>query len=151
MKNTLLLPRACRLTGIILFPFFLALFIACIYYDFSFLFLNTPHGKGAGLMDFSNNNLTDEVAVSGGIISLFMIAFSKLKREDEYVSYIRLKSLQWGVYANYAIFVLLTCTIYGDGYMNVLYYNIATILVLFILIFNYKLYIKPRFTKTAMV
>ncbi len=150
MKNTMLLPRACRAIGLVLLPVFVTLFAACTYYDFIFQFLNTPAHKSSGLLDFSNNNLTDEVAVVGGILSLFMIAFSRLKTEDEYVSFIRLKSLQWGVYANYAIFILLTCVIYGDWYMNVLYYNIATILVLFILIFNYQLYIKPRVTKTEL-
>ncbi len=150
MKNTMLLPRACRAIGLIMFPLFFVLFIGCMNYSFSFDFLATPTGNGAGGLDFTNNNLTDEVAVAGSIISLFMIAFSRLKREDEYVAYMRLKSLQWGVYANYAIFILLTFVVYGGNYLGVLFYNIATILVLFILIFNYQLYIKPRFTKQAL-
>ena len=150
MKNTMLLPRACRVAGLIMFPLFFTLFVACMNYGFSLAFLATPIGKGAGGLDFTNNNLTDEVAVAGSIISLFMIAFSRLKREDEYVAHMRLKSLQWGVYANYGIFILLTFVVYGGNYLGVLFYNIATILVLFILIFNYQLYIKPRFTKQAL-
>lgn len=150
MKNTMLLPKSCRTIGLLLFPLFMVLFIAYFNFDFRFNFLDTAAGKDEGIFNFHNNNLTDEVAIIGSIASLFMIAFARLKNEDEYVMYLRLKSLQWGVYINYAIFILLTATVYGGGYLSFVLYNAATILVLFILIFNYELYIKPRFAKSEL-
>jgi hypothetical protein len=151
MKNQLLLPRSCRLIGLITFPFALALFIAV--YEFNFLspLLATHMRQPEGMAGFlnGNNNLTDEVAITGVIVSLFMIAFSKLRHEDEYILAIRLRSLQIGVYANYGVFVLLTFLVYNGSYLSVLFYNSATILILFILVFNFNLYVKPRLTKSA--
>jgi hypothetical protein len=138
------------MAGMLLLPLFLALFIAYFNFDFRFAFLDTPVAKDDGLFNFRNNNLTDEVAIIGSIASLFMIAFARLKNEDEYVMFLRLKSLQWGVYMNYAVFILLTATVYGGGYLSFMLYNAATILVLFIIIFNYELYIKPRFAKSEL-
>jgi len=148
MKNTMLLPRICRIIGLVLLPLFLGRFIAHFNYDFSFSFLDMPVNKKMDNLSIGNHNLTDEVAVSGVIIALLMIAFSKLKHEDEYVTYIRLRSLQFGVYANYLIFIVLTFSVYGLNYLSVLSYNVATILILFILIFNFQLYISPRLTKS---
>ena len=147
MKSTLLLPRSCRIIGLVLLPLFLTLFFKVVYGDFFFSFLEMGSKKDD--FDFGNHNLTDEVAIIGCIISLFMIAFSRQKHEDEYVSHVRLRSLQWGVYANYAVFLVLTCAVYGSVYLYVIYYNVATILVLFIAIFNYNLYIKPRISKQS--
>jgi hypothetical protein len=147
MKNQLLLPRQCRILGIILLLPSVALFIAYFNYNFELSFLATTPPLKSDLLG-GNNNLTDEFAIAGVIISLFMIAFSKLRHEDEYTRFVRLQSLQVGVYVNYAIFILLTFTVYGGNYLSVLFYNIATILILFILMFNFNMYIKPRFSKS---
>jgi hypothetical protein len=138
MKNFLLFPRICRTIGFILLPF--STWLLNSNHEFSFLKTHTN-------INMSNNNLTDEFATAGIIISLLMIAFSKLKHEDEYVKHIRLQSLQIGVYVNYGVFLLMTFAVYGVDYLGVLLYNTLTVLVLFILVFNYNLYIKPRIFK----
>ena len=134
-------------------PLFSALFIAVYRFDFLFSFLATRMHQPEGMAGFlnGNNNLADEFAIGGVIISLFMIAFSRLRHEDEYTGSIRLKSLQIGVYANYAIFILLTFLVYDGDYLSVLLYNIATILILFIVVFNFNLYLKPRLSKTQTI
>jgi hypothetical protein len=148
MKNQLLLPRICRTIGIILLPLSAWLLIA----DLKFPFLNTGLKVGSGMGSYDNNyNLTTDVAITGLIVSLIMIAFSKLKREDEYLVLIRLRSLQLAVYINYAAFLVATFAVNGLNYLGILMYNVVTILVAFILVFNYQLYIKPRFTKTEPV
>lgn len=147
MNNVLLFPRNSRIIGFIVLALSVVLFFASMNKDFVFSFLNTPKPAESS-MDFGNHNLTDEFAVAGIVISLVMIAFSKLKHEDEYVRHIRLQSLQIGVYANYAVFLIMTFTVYGLNYMSVLFYNSMTILVLFILVFNFNLYIKPRLSKS---
>lgn len=154
MTNTLLLPRSFRTVGLILFVPSIALLIAYFHYDFTFSFLDTNwqnnlSGKLADNFTGGNNNLTDEIAIGGTIISLFMIAFARQKHEDEYIAFLRLRSLQIGVYANYASFLLLTFAVYGGSYLSVVFYNVFVTLVLFILVFNYNLYIKPKFAQTA--
>src|ERR1019366_2347204 len=113
MKNKLLFPRICRPIGFILLP--LSVWLLTSNYEFSFL-------KTPTKFNLSNNNLTDEFSITGIIISLLMIAFSKLKHEDEYVKHIRLQSLQISVYVNYAVFLLMTFMVYGANYLGVLLY-----------------------------
>lgn len=151
MENKLLLPHICRVIGLILFIPSVVLCVANFNYDFQFSFLNTPKPVVPANMDFNDYNLTNEFAISGVIISLFMIAFSRLKAEDEYVKHIRLQSLQAGVYVNYFIFVILTFAVHGLNYLMILEFNTATILIFFILAFNFSLYIKPRFSKSVTI
>lgn len=146
MKNQLLLPRVCRAIGIILLP--LSGWLITSEYKFSFLDTGIKVGTGMGGYD-NNYNLTMDVAITGLIVSLIMIAFSKLKHEDEYLVQIRLRSLQIAVYINYAAFLIATFAVNGLNYLGILMYNVVTILVAFILVFNYNLYIKPRFSKSV--
>ena len=135
--------------GLILLPLSIVLFNAVYQHGFVFQFLATHMAQTKGLNGFlnGNNNLTDEVAESGIIISLFMIAFSRLRVEDEYTGAIRLRSLQIGVYGNYAVFVIGIFALYDANFLAVLFYNILTTLLLFIIVFNYNVHIKPRFSK----
>ena len=87
-------------------------------------------------------NFTDEIATIGSIVGLILIAFSKVKVEDEYVSKIRLESLQWAVYFNFAMLILATLFVHGMAYFQVIIFNIFTPLVFFIVRFYYILFIK---------
>ena len=80
-------------------------------------------------------------------IALFMISFAREKHEDEYVSIVRLQALQISVYANYMILGLSSLAMFGSIFLVVMQINLFTILILFILIYQYKLNIKPRFSK----
>jgi hypothetical protein len=51
-----------------------------------------------------NNNILNEILGVVIILSLLVVAFSKEKSEDEYISKIRLESLVWSVYLNYGFF-----------------------------------------------
>jgi len=71
------------------------------------------------------------------IISLFFIAFSKEKNEDEFIAKIRLESLLWATYINYAVLIIAILFVYGGSAFWVLVYNIFTILLFFIIRFNW--------------
>ena len=90
------------------------------------------------------NNLTNELAGLLVLVSGFMVAFSKEKIEDEWVSQVRLESLQWSVYLNYALLLITLLAVYDSQFFLVLIYNIFTILFFFIARFNYVLYIKDK-------
>jgi hypothetical protein len=97
------------------------------------------------------NDLSDELLSILLIIGLNLIAFSKEKIEDEWVSKIRLESLQWGVYINSFILILATLFVYELNYLTVMTFNMFTVLIFFIIRFNYLLYIKPSFSSKNKV
>ena len=140
MKKLHLLPHYCRSIGYVLLVSFLALGIAYMGWGYELPWLQydrMPRGSG---LDFSNNNFTDEVACSGIIVSLILIAFSKEKIEDEAIQFFRLEALQWAVYANYLVLILSILLCYGVKFFIVMTYNMFTILIIFIIRFRFVLY-----------
>lgn len=93
-----------------------------------------------------------ETSVTDEILMLFVIpfglifAFSKEKHEDEMVSAIRLNSLAWATIINYIIILLGYLFVYGMPFLNVLMVAMISQLLIFILLFRFKMY---RFYKTA--
>jgi hypothetical protein len=141
MKAGNLLPFRVKRVGWIILPPALILGIMVMYFNFEIpgFEITVPGLFGtAGL----KNNLTDELVSIIAIVSLALIAFSEENEEDEWVSKIRLESLQWSVYANYILLILAILFIYEMHFFEALVYNMYTILILFILRFNYMLRIK---------
>ncbi|MCB9046179.1 MAG: hypothetical protein H6550_08560 [Chitinophagales bacterium] len=152
MMNRLLLPHWFRKTGLALLPFAIVLMILAFFYEYDLPFLayNTCHST-KDFLDTSNHNLTDELAVVSLFACLFFLAFSKEKHEDEYLNEVRLKALQISVYINYIVLAVATVTVYGLSYMYVLYGNLFTILVIFILVYYYRVHIKGRLAREEQI
>ena len=68
---------------------------------------------------FVNNNILNEILGILTIMSSILVAFSKEKLEDEYISKIRLEFLVWSVYLNYAIFIFII--VYNGKYRKYLH------------------------------
>jgi hypothetical protein len=138
----MLLPNRFKLIGLLFFIPSLALGIAVRFFDFSFSGLeSTIHlvsQRGFSLDD--RQNYTDEIALSGIIISLLLIAFSREKQEDEFITRLRLESLQWAVLINYILLLAATWIVYQFAYIDVMMYNMLTVLLLFILRFHILLW-----------
>jgi len=153
MRYSLLLPRKCKLIGSVLLPFAIAWLVAFYFGNHSvFPFLNyKPKDSGSGLFPaefiFNKHFAADfngELSILTTLVCLFMIAFSREKREDEYVRTLRLRALQASIYANYVILAIASILFYGFSYIIVLQANLFTLLVLFIIVFYYNLHIKPN-------
>jgi hypothetical protein len=69
-----------------------------------------------------------------------MVAFAKEKHEDEYIAKTRMESFLWATYINYAILLFCFMFFYGVGFMYVMIFNMFTLIILFIIRFNYVLY-----------
>lgn len=152
MTYKLLLPNRFKWIGIILFIPSLVLGILCVYYDFRFSSLNLPNPEeNSGVFDFSDYNLTNEIALTGVILGLLMIAFAREKQEDEFISKVRLESLQWAVLANYLLLLAANWIINGMHFIEVMMYNMLTTLVIFIIRFNYILFRNKRAVKIKPV
>jgi len=74
------------------------------------------------------------------VIGLLMIAFSKEKIEDEHISQLRLDSLQWALYLNYAILVISLIFTNGIDTKDIMKLNLWVPLVFFIIRFRWVLY-----------
>lgn len=85
-----------------------------------------------------NNNILDEILGILMVISSVLVAFSKEVNEDEYISKIRLESLVWAVYLNYAILLLAILFVYSLSFLWVMIFNMFTILIFFIIRFNWQ-------------
>ncbi len=73
-------------------------------------------------------------------LSLLIWGYSKEKNEDEFVSTLRLESMQLAVYVNYAILLLANFLFYFLDFMLVMFVNLGTIALFFVLRFSYILW-----------
>lgn len=147
MKNSYLFPSYFNKIGWIMLPFFLLFSISILYMNEDwelnvnvFSLLNDGFGGKADWFTISKQNISDEIAFLGMTLSLLFIAFARQKDEDEFISRIRLESLIWAVIANYVILMLATWLFYGLSYLQVMMYNMFTVLVLFVVKFHFALY-----------
>ena len=143
MESKLLLPNRYKRIGFILLVPSLVLGIFVRFFDFQFAFLTLHIGKtlvhGNNLNLTDNINLTDELALTGIITALLFIAFAREKTEDEYIAHTRLESLKWAVLINYVLLLAATWLVHGFAYIDVMMYNMLTVLIIFIIRFNYML------------
>lgn len=114
-------------------------------YEPEFLDFNVPAIFVDGLFTekhffgFIANNVLNEIFGVLTIVGCIMVAFSKEKSEDEYISKIRLESLVWAVYVNYAILLIAFLFIFDLSFLWVMIFNMFTILLFFIIRFNWQI------------
>jgi len=70
-------------------------------------------------------------------IPLLMWVFSKTANEDELTTQYRLESMQLAVYVNYSLLLLANFTFYGVNFFLVMWINTISMLVFFLIRFNY--------------
>ena len=89
---------------------------------------------------FINTNITNTIVGTLFIAGALLVGFSKEKNEDEFIASLRQSSLLWAVLVNYILLLFSFVFIYGTSFLNVMLYNMFTVLVFFIVRFNYVLY-----------
>jgi IS4 transposase len=82
------------------------------------------------------------------LIGLFLIAFSKEKIEDEHIIQLRLDSLRWAIYLNYAILLFTLVFTQSSDTKHILLLNIWLPLLFFIFRFRWVLYRIKRSAKS---
>lgn len=147
MKVNYLFPnRYKRIGWFILIPSAIIGQISLFYeYEPSFLDYNVPAifvddlFKDKQLFGMVQNNILNEIFGILIIISALLVAFSKEKLEDEYISKIRLESLVWAVYVNYGILLFAFIFIFDFSFLWVMIFNMFTVLLFFVLRFNWQI------------
>jgi hypothetical protein len=153
MKPYLLLPYEYKKIGWFIFIPATLFSVILLLSDFSDFKINTKvfalysqelMGQSQW-MKIVQTNISHTIAGLGFIIGALLIAFSREQKEDEFIAQLRLSSLQWAVLLNYVLLLLSFLFIYGIGFLNVMLYNMFTVIILFIIRIHYVLY---RHTKS---
>jgi len=74
------------------------------------------------------------------LVGLFLVAFSRQRVEDEQITQLRLDSLRWAIYLNYAILLFGLIFTRGSESNHILILNIWLPLLFFILRFQWVIY-----------
>ncbi|WP_157966110.1 hypothetical protein [Cognataquiflexum aquatile] len=141
MLTKLLLPYRLKFIGLaLLLPMTLLLILSGVHeYELSWL---TWDGfrKTGDLFYGSDENFTYEFAYIGTFLSMFLIAFSKEKIEDEYIQKLRLDSLLLAFYLYSLISILGTLVFYSFDYLLFMGYNTFSLQLVFIIRFRWVMY-----------
>jgi len=149
MQTHFLLPNKFKIIGWILFiPSLLALVITSItkididnYLTIKvFAIYEKGIGEKPSFFKIIEDSFSYELITISIIIGGLLICFSKLKNEDEYISKIRYESLVWATYFNYFLILFFTLFLYGMPFLNVIVYNVYTVLIFFMIRFHYSIY-----------
>jgi len=156
MKTTYLFPAWAKYLGTILAVPGLILGYLVVYQNYSITGLQLRLRSTSTLFLSAREDFTDEVALTLVIAGLLLVAFSRIKKEDELTAKIRLNSLYWAILVNYIIYICLALLGFAgyllkspsfskliDGLTNNLeytVYNFFVPLVIFIGRFYYLLY-----------
>ncbi|MBL1281435.1 MAG: hypothetical protein COA33_014245 [Fluviicola sp.] len=92
------------------------------------------------------NNIFNEIVAVLIVIGGILAAFSKEKNEDEFIAKIRLESLVWAVYVNYGVLLFAVLFIYEFSFFSVMIFNMFTVLIFFLIRYNWMLRKLKRMT-----
>ena len=136
-----LFPHRFKVPGLILFFTALVFGIINMFFNWEPSFLNGTAFNILGVDSFfgKTNNYLDEILSVFLILGGIWAGFSKEKTEDEYLAKIRMESLVWAVYVNYAILFLSVILISGGDFFTVMILNMFTVLIFFVIRFNFVL------------
>jgi hypothetical protein len=150
METRFLLPNKCKLIGwILLIPSsILGIFVIFKGFQFKFLEMRVFTFSSGGFapwepsnfFKFEKENLTGTIIGIIFLVGALMVAFAREKNEDEFISKKRLESLLWATIINYVILLFCFIFFYEFGFMYVMIFNMFTILILFIIRFNYIIF-----------
>lgn len=154
MTNSLLLPARFKMIGWgILIPATLAgLFSAIKGFQISWLHVKvfalfggdsfSPGNEIAKNQNFTfiTTDITLTLIAVLFLVGALIVSFSKEKIEDEFITKLRLSSLLWSVWVHYILLLVAFIFVWGFSFMDVMIYNMFTILIIFIIRFNYILY-----------
>lgn len=146
MESKFLLPNKCKTIGwILLIPSFILGLMWILNIRFVVkapVFAVWSYGipEQAKFLSVIYKNIYNEIVAVPLMLSLLMVTFAKEKNEDEYISKIRLDSLVWAIYINFIILFISLFFVFLDAFINIMIFNMFTILILFIVRFNIILF-----------
>lgn len=120
--KTLLFPHSCQRIGWIIFALGIALGAYAVFGGFN--------------GSYTMNNITIISIIIGGVLA----TCSCEKIEDEMTQQLRLNALLMALYINYAALIVCSLLVYDIDFLNVMIYNMFTILLIFMIVFRWKIW-----------
>lgn len=90
--------------------------------------------------DNTDSYLLNNIAIIGISIGAILATCSREEVEDEMTGQMRLNSLLTALYINYAILIVCSLLIYDLDFLSVMLYNMFTILLIFMVVFRWKIW-----------
>lgn len=78
--------------------------------------------------------------ILGGLILLF----AREKVEDEFIHSVRYSAMGWALSLNYIFLLIAFLGVYGPAFINVVIYNVYSVLLIYLIRFHYLLFINKR-------
>ncbi len=142
MKTNYLFPNWVKKPALIVLLISILFGLYVLYINNDPKIFQFARGHSNGIFSSDHINLSNTIAGVLVIISAMLFAFSREKEEDEFLSKIRLESLVWATYVNYGLLLISFLVIYDLNFINVMIFNMFTLLIFFIVrfqIYKYKL------------
>ncbi len=140
-KNIYLLPNKMKKWGWWIFGVMLIIGLVGYYgYDGSWFSTFIKCDKNSIFTISVVEAIYNDVLIIGILGGAVMITCSKEKLEDELTGKVRLNSLLLALYANTIIIVIATLTTYDLLYLNVMLWNLFTLPILFLIIYELSLW-----------
>lgn len=153
MTPSALFPHSWRKPGWILFIPGVILSAIYLFHEFewSWLEFQIPRfgvasndlilgDKDAEASSFRKENFTNELIALILLFGSLMVAFSREKIEDEYLTRLRLNALIWAVFVNAIITVLAILFLYSFTFLSFMMTNLFSVLLLFIARYHWLLH-----------
>lgn len=148
MNTNMLLPHSWKKIGwIILVPSVIAgIFLIATDYEADWLSMKVFAIFNDSIFEDDNSfawvtaNVSNTITGIGFLVGAMLVAFSGEKVEDEYIARLRLSSLLWAVWVNYLLLLFAFIFVYGIAFLHVMIFNMFTVLIIFIVRFNYQLF-----------
>lgn len=97
-------------------------------------------GIYALVTDFDIGYLGNNLVIIATVVGAILATCSREKIEDEVVRQIRLSSLLVALYVNYAVLIVCSLFVYDLDFLYVMMYNMFTILLIFVVVFRYRMW-----------
>lgn len=127
--KTLLFPHRFQKVGWVIFALAAALGVYLCITDFE---------------GFGGSYTMTNIAIIGIAIGGILATCSKEKIEDEMISHIRLNSLLVALYINYAVLIVASLLVYDLDFLQVMIYQMFTILLVFMVVFRCQVWRAKR-------
>jgi hypothetical protein len=155
MHTRFLFPHRYKAVGWVLFAAGVVLGVLNMHFEWQpdWLTLRLPAFLRADLFDNpkdpGQHNFSPELSGLLCIVGALLAACSRERDEDEFIKQLRLESLLWALYVNYALLALALLLTYGSLFFDLMVYSMFTPLVLFLLRFHYVLFRSSRAARYA--
>ena len=144
MKSLILIPHRFKIFGWIILLLTTLLHLSLNSFELPsvkvlVLNINIHYSEILSLFSIEENDIETTLVIAGFSLGSLIIICSKEKIEDEFISILRLNSLLWAFVLNNVAFILLTLTVYGPSYLEIIAWNPFATSFLYIAIFHFML------------